>query len=532
MVAHDQYKTKAALVAELETLRRYVASLDAGDGARESDERFRRLVQFLPESVRIVCDGAIVYANEEAARLYGAASADALIGRNADDLIPQDDTARIAEWRRSVLSLGTVPMSEQRRRRIDGEIVYVDATAMRIDWQGRPATLVISRDVTSRVLGRRAREQSERRLAAIAENMPGAAYECVVRPGGRIRFTYISAGVRELFGLDPEAVIARGTALLGRIHRDDRRAVAQAMRKPGRSPAPVEFEFRVQGAGGHTAWVRSIARPRGRQSGAIVWDGVLIDVTERSEALEALREAKETAEFANRSKSVFLANMSHELRTPLNAIMGFAEVIEREMFGAVGTPRYTEYAGDIRLSGEHLLDLINDILDLAKVEAGKLDLREEAVDVADVIESSVALLKRRAEVGQIRLAVRIANKLPRLCADETKIRQVLLNLLSNALKYTPAGGRVSVTASVGRKGDLNISVVDTGIGIDPEDVPTVLTPFGQVENAENRDTRGTGLGLPLAKSLVERHGGALSLHSQPGKGTTITVRFPPVRLVA
>jgi PAS domain S-box-containing protein len=532
MTRNDHRKSRSELIAELAALRRYVAAFEAGDAARESDERYRRLIQFLPEAVCVVCDDIIVYANDAAARLYGVEAPDRLIGRSADDFVPPDALDRVREWRRMLFALGVAPIEEQRRRRVDGSIFYVDATALQIDWTGRPARIVVSRDVTARVISRQALAEAGRRLAAIAENLPGAAYECEVRESGRIVFGYISGGVRDLFGVEPEAVKTHASALLRRIHLKDRRALTRAMSWTADRTASAEVEFRVQRGNGSTAWVRSIARLRRRTADAAVWDGVLIDVTERREALEALRRAKETAELSNRSKSAFLANMSHELRTPLNAVMGFAEVIEREMFGPLGAARYKEYASDIHASGEHLLQLINDILDLSKIEAGKIVLHEGQFHVADVIESSVTLLKQRAEAAHIRLAVRIASHLPQLRADETKIRQVLLNLLANALKYTPAGGEISVTARASRSRGLTISISDTGIGIRPEDLPRVLTPFGQVDNAANRAQRGTGLGLPLAKSLVEHHGGNFELQSKPGKGTTVTVRFPAMRLVA
>ena len=206
--------------------------------------------------------------------------------------------------------------------------------------------------------------------------------------------------------------------------------------------------------------------------------------------------------------------------------------MERQLFGPVGDPRYREYAADIHASGSHLLSLIGDILDLSKLEAGRMELMEGNVDVARVIESSLTLLKRRAEAGEIKLAVRIAKKLPALRGDERRIRQVLLNLLSNASKFTPDGGKVSNSASAGATSGLRIKVEDTGVGIRPEHIRTALTPFGQIHDAKARDDSGTGLGLPLAKSLVERHGGRLDLQSQPGKGTRVTLHFPPVSLVA
>jgi two-component system cell cycle sensor histidine kinase PleC len=212
--------------------------------------------------------------------------------------------------------------------------------------------------------------------------------------------------------------------------------------------------------------------------------------------------------------------------------MGFAEVIEAQMFGPVGTPRYLEYAGDIHSSGEYLLSLVNDILDLSKIEAGKLELHDDVVDVEEVIAESLALLRRRTDAGKLRLAVRVASKLPQLRADERRLQQILLNLLSNAAKYTPDGGTVRVSVSATRRGGMSISVVDNGIGMSAEDCERAFRPFQQIDNPQNQSAHGTGLGLPLARSLVEGHGGRLALASRPGKGTRVTVQFPPMRLVA
>jgi signal transduction histidine kinase len=256
------------------------------------------------------------------------------------------------------------------------------------------------------------------------------------------------------------------------------------------------------------------------------------DVTARKAAETVMREAKEAAEAANRSKSEFLANVSHELRTPLNAIIGFSEVMEHEMFGKLGNEHYRDYARDIRLSGSHLLEVINDILDLAKVEAGKVELQEQSIDLGKVIESTVRLVRERAGERNIELSVRLPEGLPHLWADERKVKQILINLLSNAIKFTPEGGSVTVSAGRDPTDTVEIAVSDTGIGIAKESLETVLQPFGQVDSALSRRHAGTGLGLPLTKSLVELHGGRLDLDSELGKGTTVVVRFPHERLVA
>ena len=256
------------------------------------------------------------------------------------------------------------------------------------------------------------------------------------------------------------------------------------------------------------------------------------EIAERKRTEEALLAAKEAAELANRSKSEFLANMSHELRTPLNAIIGFSEMIKTATFGPVGSPKYREYATDIYGSGQHLLNVITDILDISKIEAGKLELHEEPVDVPEAVDSCLMLVNERAENAGLTLETEIADDLPPLRADERKLKQILINLLSNAVKFTPEGGTVTTRVWCHRDDGYVFQVADTGIGIAPDDIPKVLAPFGQVDSTLARKYEGTGLGLPLTKSLVEMHGGSFDLQSEPGVGTTVTARFPAGRIVS
>ncbi len=246
---------------------------------------------------------------------------------------------------------------------------------------------------------------------------------------------------------------------------------------------------------------------------------------------QSLTEAKGDAERASRAKSEFLANMSHELRTPLNAIIGFSEVIKDERLGPVGTPTYGDYAHKIHESGLHLLDLVNDILDLSMVEAGAVDLADEVLEVSKIVEAAVRLIEQAAAKRSLKIDRILPDGLPMLRADPCKLQQVLLNLLSNAIKFTPPRGRVCVKAWNSADGGFVIQVVDTGVGIASADIPKALSHFGRIGNVFTRQQGGTGLGLPLAKTLVELHGGSLDLQSAVGRGTTVTIRLPAVRVV-
>jgi len=246
----------------------------------------------------------------------------------------------------------------------------------------------------------------------------------------------------------------------------------------------------------------------------------------------SLAKARDQAEAANRAKSEFLANMSHELRTPLNAVIGFSEVMRDEVFGRLGNQRYQDYARDIHESGSHLLGLINDILDLAKVEAGHLNLGNDTVDMVRVVAACCRLIHDRAVQAGLTLVVDTATDLPQVRGDELKLKQICLNLLSNAIKFTRVGGKVTVTAARAKDGGIDLIVADTGIGINPEHLPLVIEPFQQIENPLSRKHEGSGLGLPLVKGLIELHDGSFQLDSVEGEGTTATIHLPASRIIA
>jgi len=238
------------------------------------------------------------------------------------------------------------------------------------------------------------------------------------------------------------------------------------------------------------------------------------------------------ADKANRAKSEFLANMSHELRTPLNAIIGFSDILKKELFGSIGNERYAEYVGDINDSGLHLLAIINDILDLAKAEAGKLTLQEDEIDIVRCLDDALRMCRGRAAAGGVELDFADGIEPIYASVDERVLRQIVLNLLTNAIKFTREGGRVGLAVDAQPDKGIVIRVSDTGIGISPGDIARVIRPFEQVENVLSRSHGGTGLGLPLTAKLTELHGGRLEIESQVGRGTTVTITLPAERLRA
>lgn len=246
---------------------------------------------------------------------------------------------------------------------------------------------------------------------------------------------------------------------------------------------------------------------------------------------EELAAAHEAAIAANRTKSEFLANMSHELRTPLNAIIGFSQLIGRQSFGPLGNDKYREYANDVTAAGLHLLDLINDILDVSKIESGKFTLFEEEISIEQLTCDVMRFLRKRAEDAGLHLAQSLPSTLPHVMADERKLKQILLNLLTNAIKFTDRGGSVTLTVMLDDSEDVIIEVADTGIGIPPDKMLKVLEPFGQVENAMTKRHEGAGLGLPLSKGLAELHGGSFKLESRPGIGTRVRFTLPSSRVL-
>ena len=665
--------------------------------ARENAARFSSILDNIPVAIYLKdLDGRYLIINRRFEETFGVTNAE-VQGRRVDEVFPDDSSTRAHEIDGRVRQGGAVIDEEYDVPRLGRSFVAVKFPIRGPDNRivaigGADSDITESRRTESRL------RESEERLRTLAANLPGVVYQRRIAADGGVSYPFVSSGALGLYGYEPEEIMADPSIFRGAILEEDRAEFEALIAVSARDRVRFHWVGRVRTRTGRIKWVQVESRPRSAEDGGVLWDGIIVDVSERQRAREVKRgrgkmleklttgapleevlatlvetaeevnpelmcsvllvdrdshtlkmcaggslpesyvqglgavpiapdagscgaaafhgrrmivedvtthpnwepfrdlvkeaglgacwsepvmasdgeilgtlavydrqsrtpeasdiafvetaaklasiaierrgaereiyAAKEHAELANRAKSEFLANMSHELRTPLNAVIGFSEVIASQILGPIGNDKYAEYANDIHASGEHLLELINDILDLSKIEAGKLELHEEDVDIERAIRAALTLVKERAEAGGLRLDRIVPKTLPMLRADERKLKQMLLNMLSNAIKFTPKGGRVLLRIGVDRRHGLTFEVSDTGIGIAPEDIPRAMSPFGQVESAMTRTCEGTGLGLPLIRALAEAHGASFTLDSAIGVGTTARVRFPRARVIS
>ncbi|MQX37810.1 PAS domain-containing sensor histidine kinase [Roseospira navarrensis] len=334
-----------------------------------------------------------------------------------------------------------------------------------------------------------------------------------------------------MLGLSPDIFRATPDAWMGLIHPEDWPRVEAAAEAAMQNGRQFNIEYRMRRADGAWIWVWDQGRPVARDADGAVTRmiGLVTDIDARKRRELSAIEAQVSAEQATQEKSRFMAAMSHELRTPLNAILGFSEMMKEEMLGRIGHQSYRQYAADIHASGAHLAKLIDGLMDLAKIEAGRRDLTLERVQVPAVAQAALHLVEQTAARAGLTLESDLDPTLPPVIADDLAVRQILFNLLTNAIKYTPRGGRVTLSARAYGGGGVAIAVADTGIGIADADRNRLFHPFARGTSAEHSRIEGSGLGLALVKSLVDLHGGTLSLESTPGQGSVFTVRLPPRR---
>jgi len=498
----------------------------ADDAFLELQHMYRQLVDISADAIILQTteNGRIAFANDATRQLIGAADGEDIIGQDFVDFIHPDFRADAQARNRTVLSGGKAEPN------MPGQLVRHDGTALQVErsvtlcaYEGKPAFISVVRDISDRHEAQQALEDSTARLASILTIAPIAII--AVREDGMIEL--FNAGAEEIFGFEAADVIGRNLNMLipARYHKSHIGYISGFAKSSDKVRQMTDRNaIHALHRDGHEFPAEASISREDHPTGTLM-TVALRDITERRQAEEKLRVALVDAEQANQAKSDFLATMSHELRTPLNAIIGFSDMIEGQYFGALGSEKYSEYAHDIHSSSEHLLALVNDILDLSAIEAGKQPLLKEDVDFEDLARECIQVIIAAAREKNIAVSVEVADDVPPLFADRRAIKQILFNLLSNAVKYTPDDGKIIVTA-----GDWNdaqvFSVADTGVGVPSEKLAGLTDPFVRTESDPHKAQEGTGLGLAIVKSLTDLHGGKVEITSEVGVGTTVSISLP------
>jgi len=524
----DEFTGKRSLhgtIQDVTELRRHEEEL------RQSERLFQLAFEQGPGMTAIseIETGRHVAVNDRWVEIMGWPREEA-IGKTAFELGVWVDPETRARAIALLHEFGRFKDFEGQYRTRRGEVRDFLISAERIEINSRPHMLISGHDITERKRAERELRASEARLSGILRISP----EAVIVTDGSQRITLFNEGAERIFGYTPADVLGEPIdILIPSAFRDIHREHIEKFRKSPETSRVMNARQEIRAlAKDGTTFPAEASISKLEIHGDTVFTVLLHDITERKRVQQLLLAAKDEAESASRAKSEFLANMSHELRTPLNAILGFSEVIRSQVLGPVGVGKYTEYADDIHQSGEHLLEIISDILDVARIDAGQTGLAEETVTVEELIESSLLLIRERAEAAKLEVTVDFPPDFPPIFCDRRKIKQVIINLLSNAVKFTESGGGISVKAWIDEtSGDAIIQISDSGIGMAAEDIPRVLEPFTQIASPMTRQHEGTGLGLPLVKKLTELHSGSIDMETELGKGTAVRVRLPASRVM-
>jgi PAS domain S-box-containing protein len=497
---------------------------------RKSERENRAIINAVSDIIfEMQIDGEIVFLNQTWQKVTGF-EIERSINRNLFDMLhPQDQAEQKILFQQLVKGQKPAYRSFTRLRSSDGSFRSIELAISMLRQDENKVTRVVGTitDVEERRRAERALGEAEKKFRAIVENNASGIYQ--MSPEGQ----YLSANpaMAKLFGYDSaDEFMAEIRNAHEQIYREYREHMT-FFRDADINGPQKNFETRVARKDNSQIWVSENVRAVKDDSGNVLYyEGTMEEVTQRKEAEIQLREAKIESDLANRAKSEFLANMSHELRTPLNAIIGFSEIIKNEVFGPIGQSQYSEYANDIYASGKHLLKIINDVLDVARIEAGERHLNEAVIDVTKAAVTCIELVSTKLDAGRLTMINTIDEMTPRLVCEEVALKQMLTNLLSNAIKFTPPGGRITLSSQVDQEGVMRISVTDTGVGLDAEELDRAMSRLGNVDGALSRSNSGMGLGLTLVSSLMQIHGGNFEMFSQKGLGTTATMVFPAKRV--
>jgi PAS domain S-box-containing protein len=443
-----------------------------------------------------------------------------------EQLHPEDRERVMATFHTKLASKTHVWSDEYRFRRADGAYAQVfNRGYIDFDDNGTPLRAFGGiMDITARKHAEEALRQSEARFQRIATNFPGGMiFQFLLHPDGSIAFPYVSPNARELYEVEPAEIQRNATLVFALVHPEDRAALDQSIARSAQTLAPWRWEFRLITPSGTLKWFQGASRPERQANGDILWDGLMMDVTTRKQAEDALQQAKDAAEAANRAKSEFLATMSHELRTPLGIILGYTELLLEDTFGPLKEGQ-ADSLRRIDRSARELHDLITAVLDLSRLEAGRLPLGLCETQVGAVLQQVQAETRRLQEQTPLKFVWEIEEALPVLYTDPGKLKIVLKNLLGNAVKFTPGG---SITVAVRRAEEgVEFCVIDTGIGIPQEALGVIFEPFRQLAYPATRQNGGTGLGLHIVKRLLEVLGGTITVESEVGQGSLFRVWLP------
>jgi len=440
---------------------------------------------------------------------------------------PEDLAANEAAFQRHARGETDTYEHSYRARTPDGRWLWLQERGRIVerDAQGRPLRVVGTQtDVTERQRQEMLATAATQRLERLAQHAPGVLFQLEIDAGGRARLPYMSAAVRELFGMDPAQAQQSSAPMFQAIVREDRRRVIETTLASGRDLSPWRCEFRALHIDGQARWLLGNATPERTAEGGTVWHGYLQDITERRQ-LEQARQDAAVAAAANRAKTEFLSRMSHELRTPLNAVLGFTQLMEIDRSEPPG-PGQLRRLGLIRDAGEHLLQMISDLLDLTRIESGGMALQLETVALQPLAAQALELVRGEAVQADVQLVLAPGDAPLSALADRTRLRQVLLNLLSNAIKYNRPGGRVTLRLGRDAQGAPWLEVEDNGLGIAAADLPHIFEPFQRGAQARGL-VDGAGIGLSVTQALVALMGGRVRAHSRLGEGSRFTVALPP-----